>query len=125
MDNFTVWNINGLELELDISEADTAERYQSVIEGLEKDVPVTKISGITAAAFIRAYCKAHRNMYDKLFGEGTSEKLFAEIPDSIRKYNAVYAKLLAFVGMQTTTLHDEVDEVKAKYLPKDKGKAKK
>lgn len=127
MDNLTIWHINNQELEFDITEAESAERYEAVLENLRKDIPKTKPTGITTSKFIRSYCKAHRNLYDSLFGEGTSEKIFDGVPESIRRYNAVYANFLGFVGMQTSTMKQEIDEIEKKYLPEkeSKGGAKK
>jgi len=127
MDNLTIWHINSQELEFDITEAESSERYETALENLRKDIPKVKPSGIATSTFIRAYCKAQRKLYDSIFGEGTAEKIFDGIPESIRRYNAVYASFLGFVGMQTSTMRDEIDEIEKKYLPEKetKGRAKK
>ena len=76
-EDLTIWHIHGLELPLDIEEADTVEKYEAALAQLEQDVPEDKSAG--AAAYIRAYCKAFRTFYDTLFGEGTAEQIFAGI----------------------------------------------
>mgnify|MGYP000747875139 FL=1 len=55
-EDLTIWHIHGLELPLDIEEADTVEKYEAALAQLEQDMPEDKSAG--AAAYIRAYCKA-------------------------------------------------------------------
>ena len=88
MEDLTTWKINGLELSLDIDDADNVEKYEAAMEQLEADFPKDKSEG--AAAYIRAYCKAFRTLYDSLFGDGTAARIFADVPDNVRKYTAVY-----------------------------------
>lgn len=117
MDN-TIWEMEGYSFELDITDADTAERYEAATEKLRTDIPATGVVGMSFPAYIRAYCKAHRAFYDTVFGEPVSEKIFAGIPDNIRKYNAIYAKFLAFVSAQGTAVQNEAQEIVNKYKPK-------
>lgn len=118
-ENLTIWEINGVKLELDITEADTAARYENALNALKNDIPAVEISELSASARIREICKAYRNLYDVLFGEGTSRKIFAGIPDSILKYNAVFEKFLAFVSKQANT-RNQLAQLHEKYLPKIK-----
>lgn len=115
---YTTWDIEGLSLELDITDADAAERYDAAAELLRKDIPATGKVGMNTVAYIRTYCMAHRKFYDTVFGEPVSERIFAKIPDSIRKYNAIYAKFLAFIAGQSTAVRNETTEICEKYLPK-------
>lgn len=116
MEDLTIWKINGLELSLDIEDADTVERYEAALDQLEADVPKDKSEG--AAAYIRAYCKAFRTLYDSLFGDGTAARIFADLPDNIRKYTAVYGDFLAFVSKQAAQSQAEMVQIRRKYLPK-------
>lgn len=116
--DYTIWEIEGQSFELDITDADAEERYEAATKQLPTDIPATGKVGMNTAAYIRAYCKAHRKFYDTVFGEPVSERIFAKIPDSIRRYNAVYAKFLAFVEGQTTAARNETQEIIHKYMPK-------
>lgn len=116
MDDLTIWKVNGLELHLDIEDAAAVEKYEAAMNQLETDVPKDKSDG--AAAYIRAYCKAFRTLYDALFGAGTAERIFADIPDNIRKYTAVYGGFLAFVSKQAAQSQAEILNIRRKYLPK-------
>lgn len=116
MEDLTIWKINGLDLSLDIEDADTVERYEAALDQLEADVPKDKSEG--AAAYIRAYCKAFRTLYDSLFGDGTAARIFADVPDNVRKYTAVYGDFLAFVSKQAAQSQAEMVQIRRKYLPK-------
>lgn len=116
MEDLTIWKINGLELSLDIEDADTVERYEAALDQLEADVPKDKSEG--AAAYIRAYCKAFRTLYDSLFGDGTAARIFADVPDNVRKYTAVYGDFLAFVSKQAAQSQADMVQIRRKYLPK-------
>ncbi len=50
-EDLTIWHIHGLELPLDIEEADTVEKYEAALAQLEQDMPEDKSAG--AAAYIR------------------------------------------------------------------------
>lgn len=54
---YTVWKIEGLSLELDITDADTAERYDAATAQLPSDIPETGKVGMSTPEYIRAYCK--------------------------------------------------------------------
>lgn len=116
MEDLTIWKINGLDLSLDIEDADTVERYEAALDQLEADVPKDKSEG--AAAYIRAYCKAFRTLYDSLFGDGTAARIFADVPDNVRKYTAVYGDFLAFVSKQAAQSQADMVQIRRKYLPK-------
>lgn len=114
----TIWEINDLQLELDITDADTAERYEKAVDKLKKNIPKSGAVGLKTSAYIRAYCKAHRNLYNTLFGDNAGDKIFANSSDSIIKYNAVYGKFLAFVAKQSNSASHEIEELHKKYSPK-------
>lgn len=109
-----IWKINDMELEFDVTDADMMERYEKAMNALPQDMP-HNVKGIPYSKQLRAYCKAYRKLYDTIFGKNTSEKIFAGIPDSLQKYNAVYAKLLAFVAEQGKIVQDEMREIQEKY----------
>ena len=81
MENNYIWSINGCEFEVDMEDADTAERYVSALKILENSQNI-KVNSLSEK--IRAYCKAFREFYDTFLGEGTSEKLFTGITDDSR-----------------------------------------
>lgn len=115
-DDLTIWHIHGLELPLDIEDADTVEKYEAALAQLEQNIPADKSGG--TAAYIRAYCKAFRTLYDTLFGDGTAEQIFAGISDNARQYTAVYGEFLTFVAKQAAQTQEAQRQLQKKYLPK-------
>lgn len=121
MDKLYIWKINGLELELDMEDADTAERYSSAVRILAEADEIRN-KDIDYPSAIRQYCAVFRKFYDFLFGDGTSEKIFDGIKDNTRKYDAVYDSLISFISKQCEVSCNRMDEITKRYAPK---KAKK
>lgn len=69
-------NINGVELELDIFDADVAEKYDKAIKKVMNIEEDTKSMSIGEG--IRTQCKAIFNVFDELFGQGTHERVFGD-----------------------------------------------
>lgn len=112
----TVWGINGMEFQFDLSEADTAERYESGIQQIgNMDLPNPKDS---LSAYIRAYCQRFREFYNFMLGDGAGDQIFATVKDSISAYNAVYKEFLTFIQQQSESLSDEFRQMQRKYAPK-------
>ncbi|GAA0767150.1 hypothetical protein GCM10008908_05870 [Clostridium subterminale] len=69
-------NINGIELELDIFDADVAEKYDKAIKKVMNIEEDTKDMSIGEG--IRTQCRAIFNVFDELFGEGTYKRIFGD-----------------------------------------------
>lgn len=69
------WKFNNFETDIDFTDADFMEKFEDCYEKMvvesEKVPKVGKVSEIT-----RAQCKVFNDFYDRLFGDGTSEKMF-------------------------------------------------
>lgn len=114
-----IWKINDIEFELDMEDAETNEKYQNALETLKNtSLPTKKDKDFSAAKYIRAYCQAFRNLYDNIFGDGSSEKIFIGIKDNTRLYDEVYANFLEFVSAQTKECENRTNKIKLKYAPK-------
>lgn len=111
-----IWEINGLSLELDLEDADCMERYENAFDKMSEEEKQIPKDG-KASARIRAYCHLFRNLYDRIFGEGTSEKIFKNVPDNTDKYNEVYFKFLDFVTAQRNAAVTKRSEKMSKYRP--------
>jgi len=68
-------NINGVELELDIFDADVAEKYDKAIK---KVMNIEDTKSMSIGEGIRTQCKAIFNVFDELFGQGTHERVFGD-----------------------------------------------
>ena len=69
------WEYNGITLEVDLQDADFAERYEKAFKQLAEEEKIVPRTGELANT-IRQYCKMFFNLFDNIYGPGTSEKLF-------------------------------------------------
>ena len=118
--NVYTWEINGVSLEFDIEDADNAEKYQKAFEKFGETEKIITSSEINSADFIREYCKMFRNLYDDIFGEGTSDKIFSKIKDNSRKYDEIYAQFVDFISGQSLKAAERRSKLAEKYSPKRK-----
>lgn len=70
-----MWNYNHLEFEVDLQDADFAERYEQAFSRMADDEKKVQKAG-TNSELIRGYCGLFFNLFDDLYGKGTSHKLF-------------------------------------------------
>ncbi|MCQ2053392.1 MAG: hypothetical protein MJZ03_05615 [archaeon] len=112
-----IWEINGQSLELDLDNADNMERYENAFEIMSEEEKNLSEEGRQSER-IRAYCRLFENLYDRIFGEGTSEKIFEGIPASIGRYDEIYESFLNFVKNQALEIAKASAERRMKYLPK-------
>lgn len=110
------WEISGISLPLDLENADIMERYENAFEVMAEEEKKLPKDG-KQSAMIRAYCKLYRDLYDRIFGAGTSEKIFADIPTSAGAYEEIYEKFLDFVREQTVHAAERRAERLGKYRP--------
>ena len=122
MENIYIWTVNGCEFELDMEDAETAERYLSAMEILEnaRDMDFSNL-----LEKIRVYCKTFREFYDTLLGENASEKIFSGIKDNTRKYDEIFSSLLDFIARQRAVSSNRMNEISRKYAPKRQKRLKK
>lgn len=113
-----IWKINDYEFELDLYDADTADRYEQAFEKMavkEKALPKDgKLSEYT-----RAYCNMFKELYDDLFGKGAGEKILGD-KANIRICNEIYLKFLDFVSEQKSVITEyknNLNERAARYSP--------
>ena len=114
--NGKLWEINGISLPLDLSDADVMARYEDAFEAMKQDETDIPRDG-RASERIRGYCRMYRNLYDRLFGEGTAERIFDGLPTSSEVYESVYASFLTFVTAQAEEIARRRAEVFNKYSP--------
>ena len=110
------WEINGISLPLDLSDADVMARYEDAFEAMSKDEAGIPKDG-RGSERIRGYCRMYRNLYDRLFGEGTAERIFDGLPTSSEVYESVFDSFLTFVTAQAEEIARRRAEVFNKYSP--------
>ena len=108
----TIWEINGASFELDLSDADTLERYEDCLAKLADAEKNIKKDG-RQSEFIRSFCKFLADFFDGVFGEGAAEKIFSGQKTSIPVYLETYDNFLAFARNQTA----ETTKLYSQYVP--------
>ena len=112
-----IWKINGAELELDVQDADTMERYENAFSEMSKEEKEVPKDGKQSDR-IREYCKLYERLFDRIFGEKTSEKIFKDLPKNTAVYDDVYFSFLDFVRNQIIDSARNRAEKLSKYRPK-------
>ena len=67
--------INDVELELDLMDADMAEKYEKAYKKMQRDVANIP-KNLSLADSIRKQCQLIFTFFDEAFREGTSKKIF-------------------------------------------------
>ena len=67
--------INDVELELDLMDADMAEKYEKAYRKMQKDVANIP-KNLSLADSIRKQCNLVFCFFDEVFGQGTSKNIF-------------------------------------------------
>lgn len=111
----TMWEINGLSYELDLQDAETAERYEDAFDKMaDEEKNLSKAGKLSER--IRAYCDLFTNLYDRLFGEGSGKAILGN-KANIRVCNEIYDDFLAFVAKQRDETLAFQNNVVNKYSP--------
>lgn len=110
-----MWEINGISLELDFEDAETLERYEQAFNTLEKTEFPSKSK---PAEYIRAYCKAFRQLYDNIFGYEVSKDIFKEVKDNSRIYDEIFESFLDYASSVSNKANQRRIKVFTKYSPK-------
>lgn len=103
--------INGVDLELDLMDADVVEKFEDLNKWIVKKIQdPNAYEGLSTADGMRYQCACVNEYFDKLFGAGTAEKVF-------HKNNNLGIRMEGFA--QVTALPGEVkpfmDDLSAKY----------
>lgn len=69
--------INGIQLEFDMLDANTAERYEDANLTLQKQLAAMNLETMRTADAIRKQCQIVFDYFDCIFGTGTSDTIFA------------------------------------------------
>lgn len=69
------WEYNGVELEVDTQDAFFVEKYETAFEKMaENEKKIQKIGKVSAV--LKGYCQLFFDLFDDIYGPGTSDKLF-------------------------------------------------
>lgn len=116
-----IWKINGLGLELDLEDADVFEKVMKSFEQMDEDAKSLDKVG-SMPDFIRGYCNIHHKFYDRVFGDGTGERIFGGKKNT-RICDEVYDNFLSFMQAAVKKANARRFEIPNKYAP-NRGKRK-
>lgn len=69
--------INGVELELDLMDADVAEKFDNLNAEIAVEIKNPEhYEGLSNADCMRVQCRMVDSYFDRLFGEGTADRIF-------------------------------------------------
>lgn len=68
--------IFNVEVNFDFADADDLERFEKEYPETQKQLESIKWDNSKASETIREFCKVIGNFFDKVFGEGTADKVF-------------------------------------------------
>jgi hypothetical protein len=103
--------INGVDLELDLLDADEMERFEQLNqECMDKFQQPNQYEGLTTSAAMKLQCKYIREFFDKFFGDGTAARIFGD-SNHLGKHFEAYTEIAA----ATRSLRSEMDEIGKKY----------
>lgn len=106
--------INGIEFDIDCTDADFIEKYQTKYNEVKKDIEdlENKKDEISAVEGIRQECKIIKDFLDYVLGEGASEKIFKG-KDSLKQCVTAFEDIINGVEEQ----HQEMQNIFDKYSP--------
>jgi len=99
MEDYKYWKIGENSFLLDMQDLEGMERYENATELLKQEDEERPKKGKLSVQ-IRSYCEMHRRFYDRVFGEGTAEKLFEHIPMNADLYDEVILDFGEFIQNQ-------------------------
>lgn len=116
--NVPVWKINGLSLpfKFDFDDFDSMERYESIFKNMDKKTLEMK-NCKSRTEGIKIYCDAFFEAFDRLFGEGTADKLFHG-KYNMKACDCVYEQYIKFVSECVTATDQNRIQKFQRYLGK-------
>ncbi|MFR3449620.1 MAG: DUF6673 family protein [Ruminococcus sp.] len=109
-DMYTV-AINGVALHVDAEDAAFMQRYAAAAAAIPSQPTKYDADGI------RQYCKSFRVFFDVLFGDGTADAVFADVPDNRREYEKIFMQLLKAMFEQRVAAKLRLVEAVKRYAP--------
>lgn len=103
-------NVNGVDLELDLMDADVMERYERMNKEIAEKVQGLANQPGTNAEKMRAINDEVRNYFDEIFGEGTAQEVFGDT----QKLDT-YLEAFGTVASASNGLADKVQSITDKY----------
>ena len=110
------WVYNEQAFEMDLTDADFAEKYQSAFETLATEEEKLPKDG-RLSDIIRANCNIYYNLFDNIFGEGSGQKIFGG-KHSVELCEEVFDSFFLFCMKENARMTQMRTKRFEKYAPK-------
>lgn len=114
----SLWKWNDVELEIDMEDVDFQKKYETAFDEMAEAEKKLQHAG-SISGFSSAYCDMYFNLFDGIFGEGTSNKLFKG-KRNIGKVEECYDSFIQICAKDVTEINKRRNKRIAKYKPKSK-----
>lgn len=114
----SLWKYNDVELEIDMEDVDFQIRYENSFTLMREEEKKLKSVG-TVSEFSIGYCEMFFHLFDGIFGEGTSEKLFGG-KRNLARVDECYESFLEVCRKDVAEANRRRNKRIAKYMPKGK-----
>lgn len=99
----TIWSINGLELEMDLDDAETLEKYEKAFTEMDVQEKEFPKDGKTSE-IVRRYCDLYYRLFENLFGKDNADKIVQK-KYHMGQWEEVYASFLKFASLQMNAIN--------------------
>lgn len=99
----TIWSINGLELEMDLDDAETLEKYEKAFTEMDNQEKEFPKDGKTSE-IVRRYCDLYYRLFENLFGKDDAVKIVQK-KYHMGQWEEVYASFLKFASLQMNAIN--------------------
>lgn len=107
--------INGVELEVDFTDAETFEKVQTAVDHLDEFEETDKYDVQNVPDTMRHVCKGYNRFFDEVFGAGTSDKLF-QGRNSVKEHKDAFIQMTDICNKQINDTLDFSDAIQ-RYSP--------
>lgn len=114
----SLWKWNDVELEIDMEDVDFQKKYEVAFNVMAEDENKLQQAG-SISGFSESYCGMYFKLFDGIFGEGTSEKLFKG-KRNIGKVEDCYDSFIQTCAKDVMEINKRRSKRIAKYRPKSK-----
>lgn len=103
-----VWNINGLEINFDLDDLETFERYEQAFDKMSIEEKQIKKDGEMSKT-IKAYCDLYYHMFYNLFGDVADQ--LTEKRYHVGQWEEAYESFLSFASDQVAQINERRNNI--------------
>lgn len=110
-----MWEVNGLSLECDIEDVETALKVESAL----KNMGSTQVKkGTSLAESLKVQCNIIKKVFTDIFGEEVANSIFKDVKLNRRLYTDVLYSFYDFINEQKEAIVRRSNTLD-KYIPKE------